>query len=204
MPTRSDENSLIHLISGRICEVIAEEMFRELGFYVVKLGQEHIVSPVVQLKDFVKKHGGNYAPIRQVDDEVKPFDYIRSMPDFLVIIDNHEPELLEVKFRKNAGLWPKDEDIFDVYPLNLLVINTEISEDYFIKKFNSDENNVLEELKTARFHIWFEDKNENIVCMPLKNWLEQKFKLENSGKIIIKYEKIANFWLKENNLQISD
>ena len=39
-----------NVVKGRIAETIAEELLRELGFFVLKLGQEHTVSPLTQMQ----------------------------------------------------------------------------------------------------------------------------------------------------------
>tara|TARA_B100001971_G_scaffold139550_1_gene128903 strand:+ start:373 stop:534 length:162 start_codon:yes stop_codon:yes gene_type:complete len=42
-------------IKGVISEAIVEELLRDLGFYVLKMGQEHTINPIIHLKKFIKK-----------------------------------------------------------------------------------------------------------------------------------------------------
>ncbi len=42
-------------IKGVISETIVEELLRDLGFYVLKMGQEHTINPIIHLKKFIKK-----------------------------------------------------------------------------------------------------------------------------------------------------
>ena len=48
-----------NMIKGKIAEAIAEELFRGLGFYVIKSGQEHTVAPLTQLATLVN----HYTPV---------------------------------------------------------------------------------------------------------------------------------------------
>jgi len=49
-----------NMIKGAIAETIAEELFRDLGFLVLKLGQENTVNPITQLQSFIRACNGDF------------------------------------------------------------------------------------------------------------------------------------------------
>jgi len=48
------------MIKKAITETIVEEMFRELGFFILRFGHEHTLNPVSQLETFIKASGGKF------------------------------------------------------------------------------------------------------------------------------------------------
>lgn len=70
-------------IQGRVAETIACEMFRELGFYVVPLGHEHLVTPMSQLEDFIAQFGMKFE-LKKGHEGEEAFDAVRNLPDFLI------------------------------------------------------------------------------------------------------------------------
>jgi hypothetical protein len=49
-----------NMIKKAISETIVEELLRDLGFFVLKLGQENTLNPLVQMKDFVTSCDGKF------------------------------------------------------------------------------------------------------------------------------------------------
>lgn len=183
------------IIKGRIAEAIAEEMFKELGFFVMKLGKEHTANPLDQLKDFVKLCGGKFN-LEKLDMEIREITHINVLPDFIIVHPNGKVGLLEVKFRRNAELYEKDFLVFKTYPeAHMLIINNEVSENIKELKTSDEKDN----LNKSRFHIWtrkaLSDKGEIIrEVISLTNWLAKDFSLDSS-KIIEKYDKLVIDWI---------
>jgi len=48
-----------NMVKKAISEELVEMMFKELGFYVMKLGKEYTINPITHLQHFIKKCGGN-------------------------------------------------------------------------------------------------------------------------------------------------
>jgi hypothetical protein len=75
-----------------------------LGFYVLKLGQEHTVSPLTQMEKFGSSCGENFKLHFNI-----PYDFIRRLPDFIIVDKNGKVNFLEVNlvqediFQKNLG-----------------------------------------------------------------------------------------------------
>lgn len=108
----SVERDINATIKGRIAECIADELFKELGFFVMKYGQEHQVEPITQLQNFIKQCGGNFK-LKYSDPKFEnSFDFVRRMPDFLIVKNNFEPELLEVKYRR-TGIFEDNTGVKD-------------------------------------------------------------------------------------------
>jgi hypothetical protein len=54
------EKNIENTIKGRIAECVAEELFKELDFFVIKFGLEHQVEPITQLQGFIEKCNSNF------------------------------------------------------------------------------------------------------------------------------------------------
>ena len=175
-----------NVIKGRIGESIAEEMFKELGFFVMKLGKEHTVNPLTQLQDFINSCGGSFS-LEKLGYEIKEITHVNVLPDFLIVHSNGKSALLEVKFRWNGKLFPNDDFLYKTYPeAHMLIISLEIDEE-------------SKESKRANFYVWNKQNLENKNDMSLKSstlneWLKDKFDLKND-EILEKYRGYTKRWL---------
>lgn len=190
------------IIKGRVAETIAEEMFKELKFFVMKFGKEHTANPLDQIKNFVNICGGNFN-LEKLDMEIREISHINILPDFILVNPNGKVQLLEVKFRFDAKpMVPRDLMVFKTYPeAHMLIINLSVSEDLWELKNKTEEEK--EALKNSRFHIWTkkgEYKENGVSCeiTTLQDWLKKDFNLEPElvkGIILEKYEKLVDNWL---------
>ena len=190
------------IIKGRIGETVAEEMFKELGFFVMKLGKEHTANPLDQIKDFVNTCGGDFK-LEKLGREIREITHINVLPDFIIVCPNNgKVQLVEVKYRFNAELYERDFMVFKTYPeAHMLIINTEVSED--IEEINKKDSPVKEEMKKSRFHIWIKKdglENDKIKgeVIDFTEWLKEDFNISLEKNILEKYEKLVNYWLKED------
>ena len=86
------------MIKKAISECIAEEMFRDFGFYVIRIGKEYTVSPLVQLQSFVKSCGGKFKIEKEDKEFLSPISFVNKLPDFLIVHKSGDLDFLEVKF----------------------------------------------------------------------------------------------------------
>lgn len=194
-------------IKGTIAETIVEEMLKDLGFYVLKLAQESIVSPLVQIENFVKECCGDLK-LEKDYDFIKQITYLKKLPDFVIINKNGRVDLLEVKFSWNGRLNPSQIEVFRLYPsCNMLVVNVEVADalavDFSVPFEELEKNKVSESLKETRFHIWIGEnkpKEESVETSTItfKEWLKYEFNIGND-KLIEKYEKKVEKWLGNKN-----
>jgi len=77
------ERNIEKMIKKTITETIVEEMFRELGFFVLKLGQENLLTPIIQLQDFIKLCKGNFKLERPSRKDIESVSYLKDLPDFV-------------------------------------------------------------------------------------------------------------------------
>jgi len=77
-----------NMIKKAISETIVEEIFRDLGFYVLKFGQENTINPIIQLESFVERCKGNFR-LKNWKDPSEEINFLKKMPDF-VLIDKEE------------------------------------------------------------------------------------------------------------------
>ncbi len=201
---------IIRKIKGDINETIIEFMLKELGFYVIKLGQEYKVEPIIQLEDFIREQGLDFKIF--LKNKIKDgFEQIRNLPDFLIVKNDFRPILLEVKYRAN-GLYfdkyynhPKLEALFSFYNNSFLLLTcgyTDYSKSKLInllKICDTDINSVLK----SKFHIIYKMPNlKYITYCSFENWFISKFGIKDDVKvkkvqfIIKKYEKIVDLFLK--------
>ena len=206
------------MIKSAISETITEELFRELGFYVLKLGQENILNPITQLERFIKMCNGKFRLKKSKKDCISSIDYVRKLPDFLIVHNKGEVIFLEVKYRYDGYYNP--DDLLGIFPsTKILVINNlKLKElkagDYaktdFIQHNEIEENQVGKFMET-RFHIWNlgEGEGEEIddskrELMTLEEWLNKNFGGYVSPKpnhfiyyepIIDKYEELVSKWI---------
>ncbi len=190
------------IIKGRIGETIAEEMLREIGFFVMKLGKEHTANPLDQIRAFVHKCGGKFE-LEKLNMEIREITHINVLPDFIIVCPtNGKVQLVEVKYRFNGDLYFGDFMIFKTYPeAHMLVINTEISEDIY--EVNEKEPQIKKELLGSRFHIWtnkMEDGNKKTrgKIISFTEWLKNDFDIILEKSFLDKYERLVNYWLRED------
>ncbi len=194
------------MIKKAISQTIVDEMFRELGFYVLRMGEEDIANPLTQLDYFIKKCGG------KISIDKKDIEVIRKMPDFCIISKEGRVSFVEVKFSKSNMLNEvKTSSIFELYPdTYIILVNLEIGENLLFQKFGEEiytkEGN-LEEMKkeNSRFNMVFcdfddeeadkEEGEESIYAVSLKEWLKEEFNIE-ADSIIKRYEDLVIKWLK--------
>jgi hypothetical protein len=185
------------MIKKSISECIVEEMFRDLGFYVIRIGKEHTISPLVQLQSFVKNCGGEFKLEKETKEFLSPIGFVNKLPDFLIVHKNGDVDFLEVKYSRDGYLWRDKFDVFEHYPnAFILAVNSTVSD---LMNMSGDKV-VLEDLKKTRFHVWMRgenwDKEKNpvdIKVKPLKELVAEK--CENSAEIINKYEHLVSKWL---------
>jgi len=190
-------------IKGCIAETIAEEMFKELGFFIMRLGKEYTVNPITQLQDFIKQCGGQFK-LERLNDEIKEVTQVNVLPDFVIVNSKGKVALLEVKFRWDGNLYPQDNLVFLTYPeAHMLVINLQVNENIIEIDNEEDKKIFNDDLKNSRFHIWFKEdctkEDEPSSLCSLKKWLKEEFDIENN-EIIEKYEKFVEKWLRKEDL----
>lgn len=188
-------NNTPDMIKGRIAETIAEELFRDLGFYMIKFGKEHTISPLIQLQNFVRDCGGKFT-LEKDHVNIFPISYINKLPDFVIVDKTGRVGFLEVKFRKNAHFYDKDKETLEMFNnANVLIVNLNLD------NFNGDyaKESTLNELKNTRFHVWihrYEKKGDKLLkVLTLKKWLKEKYEIEPDS-LIEKYESYVVEWLK--------
>jgi hypothetical protein len=188
------------MIKKSVSETIVDEMLRELGFYVIRLGKEYAAAPLTQIEQFVRTCGGNLNLKKEDHEFVYSVSYINKLPDFAFVDKNGRINLLEVKFRRNAKLWPKDFELFHIYPKAfLIVVNCDVPDD-IISTENKNYEEKLSNLKSTRFHIWnrIEKSNETLnSVLTLKEFLHKEFEIESVDNLLKKYEELVVKWLKK-------
>ena len=66
-----------NFIRGKVVEIIIEEMLRDLGMFVLKLGKETTLSPLTQLEGFIKACEGKFKLRRNHDRNfIYPIDSV--------------------------------------------------------------------------------------------------------------------------------
>jgi len=190
------------MIKKAITETIVEELFRELGFFVLRFGQENTFNPIVQLQEFIINCDGKFKLEKSDPEFVHPIDFIKTLPDFLIVHKGGDIDFLEVKYRYNGVLWPKDIDIFDTYPdVLMIVINSSVADRFLnIDFIDTDKDpKLLEELKNTRFHVYQrnEDVSEdkfNCQILPLKRFLKEEFDI-NDDFTLDRFESLIPKWI---------
>lgn len=166
-------------IKGRISEMLFEELFINLGFFVIKIGQEHTATPLIQIEKFIKTCGGDFRIDRKSEDNVE-LDYIRRLPDFAIIDKRGCVNLMEIKYRRKGILNKEDLSSLHIY---------KHSEVFFVS---------LNEREV--FHIFYLDNEDLLKIVGLREWLKTKFNIENE-EVIDLFESIARQWYKKGKLK---
>jgi len=89
---------------GNKAEDIVIDLFREAGFRVIRYGYEHTLPQLCNRGEIIQGASA---------------DYIRHMPDLVVINNNNQAFFVEVKYRTDETL--KDKDLFN-YPCCYVVL----------------------------------------------------------------------------------
>jgi len=193
------------LIKGRIAETIVEELLRDLGFYVLKLGQENTVNPLVQMKNFITACGGKF----KLDYNDEPITIIRRLPDFVIVDTKGNVQFLEVKYREKGYLGEEHLDVFSYFPTYIVVVSLTIEESYFRRYSLSDSNPMPDEIKKSRFNVWVMREIEELNAKSVKHafsvstiakWLEDEFDIDVNHEIrdkIHRYERLVQKWFKK-------
>ncbi|MCK4647721.1 hypothetical protein KAT24_02220 [Candidatus Pacearchaeota archaeon] len=191
-----------NMIKKAISETIAEEMFRDLGFYVLKFGQENTINPLIQLERFVKECGGKFK-LKHWEDPLEEITFLKKMPDFVLIDKEGNTFFLEVKFSKRGQLNENGAEVWQIYPKTIIfIVNLEVGTSIV---YPEEENHaeVPQELKDTRFHIWYKEEDIKEGCksrtISLKEWLESLFQIDAKG-LIEEYEKYVVKWLTEKEI----
>jgi hypothetical protein len=205
-------------IRGRIAETIAEWMFRDFGFYVIKFGQEHEVSPLTQLKEFLTQFKVDFPKGNEY--LTGDFGQIQVLPDFVVAHPNGIVRFIEVKYTRSGGLLPRPEKnergyskrierlqrFFRYTPhacilwVNYNADAMQIIEDYgkigqkqkdFIDRYSHTDH--WNALSATKFHIW----QEHYMPTPIGRWLKEKYDFsEEELKKIKKYDSMVQRWFR--------
>ncbi len=188
------------MVKGKIAETLAEELFRDLGFYVMKFGKEHTINPLIQLESFIKGCDGKFKLEGEDYKYIYPVSYLNKLPDFIIVHKEGNVDFLEVRFRKDACLWPKDNEIFEVFPeASMLVVNLKV-DDSIIKPETDEDKEELSKLKATRLHVWEraeekEGEEPLLAAATLKDWLSDNFEISND-ELLEKYEKLVKKWME--------
>jgi len=199
------------MIKKAISETIVEELFRDLGFFVLKLGQENTINPITQLEKFIKTCDGKFKLKRNYKlDCLKQINYASTMPDFLIVHKDGDLKFIEVKYRCDGCLYPEDYLVFYTFPLvKVFVICLSFDVELTSKEYYKD--NIKDEYKSTNFHIHeiigkkVEGKDEliitddminkkNVEISTLKHWLKEDYDIRLT-EIIHKYEKLVDKWI---------
>ncbi|MBW2991172.1 hypothetical protein KY348_05725 [Candidatus Woesearchaeota archaeon] len=191
------------MIKKAISETIIEELFRDLGFFVLKLGQENTVNPLTQLQSFITSCGGKF----KLNYNDAPITFVRRLPDFVIIDKNGVVQFLEVKFRANGYLSPDQRESCLLYPNYILVVNNFVDEEFFKTHSKRDIFNepMPQELKMSRFHVWtpietesekMNEETHTLAIETLEMWLKEKYDLD-AKEPIEKYEQYVAEWLSQ-------
>ncbi|MFA5070819.1 MAG: hypothetical protein WC511_00420 [Candidatus Pacearchaeota archaeon] len=195
-------NNTEDMIKGSISQTIVEELFKDLGFYVLRTGQENIANPLTQLEHFIKECEGNFKLEKSEQREYLEIDYLKKMPDFCVISKEGKVFFIEVKYREKGMIGEEKLKVFDFFPETyMIIVNLKVGDKLIFTKedteFKIDKNANTESLKNSRFNVLSYEKDgkiEEIYSSTLSEWLKGIFNLEQKG-IIEKYEKLVTEWL---------
>lgn len=190
------------MIKDEISIKLVEELFKEAGFYVLRLGKESAANPLAGIEQFIKTCKGNFNFQKEETDFISPLEYVKKLPTFVVVAPNGRVEFLEVKFRHNGLLLESDDELFDVFARGSLVVVNQTVDDSIIEVGCDEDKQCLSALKTSKLHIWneFETDDEDELGLgvsPLTFWLTQEFEIEKK-ELFDKYERLAAKWLSRN------
>ncbi len=192
-----------NFIKGRIAEVLAEKLLRELGFFVLPFGKEHAAAPIIDMKSFIKACGGKFEFDKSSKDSNTAKELLDHSPDLIAVHSSGRTELIEVKYRQSGQIIEEGKKFFKLYPeAVLLVVNLEVTRDVVEPKTPADKEFVAS-LRKARFHIWqhdepkvgtADDKARNPIS--LSQWLIEEFKCDKVQveRIVKEYELYVTHW----------
>jgi len=140
---------------------------------------------------------------KDVDKYFNPINYVRTLPDFVIVSKDGRVNFLEVKYRYNGELFPKDTEVFDTFPDTLLLtINTKVTDKILdeesTKKLTQKD---IEEIKQSRFHLRFkifedDEKVRKIGCLTLSHFLKLEFDISKDG-ILKQYGEYVTKWIPD-------
>ena len=104
---------------GKTAEKLAIQMFKEAGFKVKKSGYEHTFSDLVNRDKPLKGPAANY---------------IRKHPDLIVVDENNNSYLIEVKYRKRGTI--DREDVFDYPEVQVILFTRDSIHCQYIKEIS--------------------------------------------------------------------
>jgi len=188
------------MIKKAITETLVEELFRALGFFILRFGQENTFNPIVQLQDFIAVCDGKFKMEKCDPEYLHPIDFVKTLPDFLIVHKDGNMNFLEVKYRYNSVLWPKDTDVFNTFPDTLMiVVNSTVDDKNPDFKFKDEDPKHIEELKNTRFHVYLKDEpvGENdfiLQVLPLKRFLKEEFDIDDDF-ILKEFESLIPKWI---------
>lgn len=139
---------------GAIAETIAEELFRDLGFYIVPYGKEITASPLAQLPYFLKSIDMSSKFSLKENSYFNPMRYIDKAPDFIVTYKDGKTFFLEVKYRTDGGNFnsEKIDEVFEIYPETIiLIINPSLNQEQ-IKKLRGKDTRFV--IRTSSYETW--------------------------------------------------
>ena len=174
------------LIKGRIAEVLAERLLRELGFFVLPFGKEHTAAPIIDMKSFIRACGGKFEFDKSAKDSTTAKETLDHSPDLIAVHSSGRTELIEVKYRQSG----------------YLVINLEMIRDFVEPKTPADKQFVAN-LRKTRFHIWRHDEpkigttaDKVTNPVPLSQWLIEEFKCDTVQveQKVKEYESYVTKW----------
>ncbi|MBS3147483.1 hypothetical protein J4219_01210 [Candidatus Woesearchaeota archaeon] len=191
------------LIKGRIAEVLAERLLRELGFFVLPFGKEHTAAPIIDMKSFIRACGGKFEFDKSAKDSTTAKETLDHSPDLIAVHSSGRTELIEVKYRQSGYLVEEAKTFFKLYPgAVLLVINLEMIRDFVEPKTPADKQFVAN-LRKTRFHIWRHDEpkigttaDKVTNPVPLSQWLIEEFKCDTVQveQKVKEYESYVTKW----------
>lgn len=184
-----------NMIKKAISECIIEEMFRNLGFFVLKMGQEHTFNPITQLQEFIQVCGGKF----KINRKFSQMNFLRTLPDFVIVDKEGISVFIEVKYRKNGYIDNKSVEYSEYNPSHLIVVSSEYNEKS-LEGIQLDDSLKKEMLKT-HFHMYMADdenydgnRKMEFEVTTLLIWLQSNYDIKEDN-VIQKYEKLVDKWL---------
>ncbi|MBS3125575.1 sigma-70 region 4 domain-containing protein [Candidatus Woesearchaeota archaeon] len=193
------------MVKGKIAEVLIEHAFRDMGFLVCHLGKEYMTIPTTQMEYFTKAFKDDFS-FTDLGDNA---DFLKTLPDFVIIHKSGKRRVVEVRYRWNGDLNEKDFKLLNKYKHSqMVVINSKFE---IIDKVKSISVPDKEKLKNSRINVWFYIYNasEKLHVLTFTDWLAQDFGIQNpssegQGCRLTEYEALITRWLTvPNGVQVN-
>jgi len=179
------------MVKSVISKTLIEELFRNIGLYVVKYGKEYHASHLTQLSYFVKAYDTKFKLEKSESKEL-----IDKSPDFITVSKSGKVDLIEVKYRQAAQLEIQGEnkiiEAIESYPTAIVIlVNSYFSEktDPHIKKAGD-----------SRFHVISlkEGTKDEYIYMTLKEWLKVHHEIDLPARIQTHFDSmVKTFYSKD-------